>query len=643
MSFLAYSDTDAEHDFLRIVTHIRRPGEVLRKGLRSRMSRRRPTSRWEGKLVVVIDELDKLTDTEEGKDCLDVLLSSLKNLFTAAGVHFLFVGGPDLHWMAQRANYRGNSVYESVFGWQLYVPCVWRATEQLLEAVTGQETSEVDGLPELRDYLEFKSRGIPRLLLMEFNALVHWRERRPLVDLDASDVARIEFYAGLQRTLADFLAPADELRPFTIPIDEDRWRLGAYYVTDWILRSQGTSFTIQDIARTKEDPSVETTLDPLLVRDPRKVQELLDHLVERDIIEPTNRDLAAQTYLGGLPREALPAYRISAHVHQRLAGFARTSERERADLAHVPTVSTDASETARASSWNEQWDLRSTLDVVAEGRFALIQEISLNATTRTYRAIETSTGDVVTVKLLDGSISGDEGDIASSVRARFQREARLAAELDHPNILTLRDVFVEADGRSGIVLDYVSGPSLAQVCRGNGLHPTRAVAIATALLSALGYLNERGLARIDLKPQHVVIAGNLRPVIVDFGLVKRIGAPSDGDFITSSGISLGTPAYTAPEQLLGEPVDIRGDLYSLALVLIEMLTGRIPRMGAPNDNLAAMLRRAAHEDIDTTGLPVSQELRKVLRRALQRDPEARYPLPADLADALRLTPEGKAA
>ncbi len=637
VSFLAYSDTDAEHDFLRIVTHIRRAENSSRTGLRARLARRRSPP-WAGKLVVVIDELDKLTDSEDGKRCLDVLLSSLKNLFTAAGVHFLFVGGPDLHGIAQQASYRGNSVYESVFSWQLYIPCVWRATERLLEAITAGRTYKVEGLAELRDYLEFKSRGIPRLLLMELNALVHWSDGVPIVNLEASEVARVEFYAGLQRTLADFLAPDQELRPFAVPIDEDRWRLGAYYITDWILRSQRRSFTIQDIAKTGEDASVETNVDPLLVRDPRKVQELLDHLLERDIVERIDRDLAQQTYVGDLPGGEVSSYRISAHVHQRLAGFARSSERERADLGAASVASGGAAQRGPQGEplHRRQWG-PATLGVVADGRFELVEEIDRSSTTRSYRAIDTVWGDVVTIKLLDAPGAG----VAAFARARLLREIRLAARLRHPNIAAMREHFVESDGRSGIVLDHVVGPSLAQVCSGRRLPAKPAIGIALELLGALDYLESQHIARIDLKPHNVVLAEGERPVIVDLGLAKQVAPASADHAITGGETSVGTPAYMAPEQILGGPVDIRADLYSLALILVEMLTGRPARAREPEESPVAMLQRLLTADLDLSGLAVSEELRKVLERALQREPKARYAHPAELRDALRLTPEGR--
>ena len=122
-SFLAYSAADVEHDFLRIVSLFRRRGQ--------------PASTGAARIVVVVDELDKLTASDAGRKSLDNLVSGLKNLLTTWGVHFVFIAGPDLHDLSMRHSHRGNSVYDSVFGWQLYVPCVWQATDRLLETHDG--------------------------------------------------------------------------------------------------------------------------------------------------------------------------------------------------------------------------------------------------------------------------------------------------------------------------------------------------------------------------------------------------------------------------------------------------------------------------------------------------------------------------
>lgn len=244
-AMLPYSAADVEHDFLRL-TRMLRTARLRNPGLLGRWLR--VSTEWHPKIVVVLDELDKLTAADE-RDHVEELLSGLKNLFTTAGVHFIFVAGPDLHDRVLTTNRRGNSVFESVFGWQLYVPCLWGGGRLLIEQLAEPATSPPEDCELIADHLEFKARGVPRLLLTELNAIVRWQQGRPVIELAPGEVARVEFYAGLRRVLRDFLSgDEDGGYLFAIPIDEDRWRLGAYYVTDWILHTRGALFTAADIA-----------------------------------------------------------------------------------------------------------------------------------------------------------------------------------------------------------------------------------------------------------------------------------------------------------------------------------------------------------------------------------------------------------
>jgi serine/threonine-protein kinase len=162
------------------------------------------------------------------------------------------------------------------------------------------------------------------------------------------------------------------------------------------------------------------------------------------------------------------------------------------------------------------------------------------------------------------------------------------------------------------------------------------------LLLALEYLFEHEIIRCDLKPTGIMVDQDLNPVILDLGIAKRLNEAGDGSDLlpgTRAGVAIGTPAYAAPEQLSGKEVDVRSDIFAVAAILVEMVSGRAPR---GQGDLFQVLKRALNEDIDVEELPVSDELRAVLRTALERDPERRYPTPAAMNDALSSTPEGKA-
>jgi serine/threonine-protein kinase len=604
-SFLAYSAADVEHDFLRIVSLFRRHGP--------------PETRWNGKVVVVIDELDKLTVSDEGRASLDALVSGLKNLLTTWGVHFVFIAGPDLHDLSMRHSHRGNSVYDSVFGWQLYVPCVWQATDRLLESTMTAGWQEHPEFASLPDYLRFKARGVPRLLLMELNSLVEWHDGSPFLTLRTPDRARIEFYAGVERVLAEFTGHGDG-HAFAVAIDEDRWRIGAYYVTDWILRTLGRTFTANDVIP-EEGGGDDDALDPLLVLQPEKVQALLEHLVTHEYVVRVRSLGADERHFGDVPDAQVAVYKLADDVVAKLRAFARDNVQERADL-----LADGGTEIAA-----QPWGSSGVGQVVGNRRYELEQEIDRGGMGRVYIARDRQSGQIVAIKMLD--VPGLEGD--ERMRARFMRKAKIATSLRHPNIVPTLDMFTEDDGRLGIVTEFISGTSLKQLLRQVRPEPSDAVAIAAALLDALDYLSHHGVVRLDLKPSSIMIRRSAEPVIVDLGLAKHEHSETK---ITEAGDPLiGTPAYLAPEVITGGEVDGRADIFTVGMLLWEMLTGQPAR--EPGE-LFEVLRRAAAEELNVDALSMATiELRDVMRKMLARQPEHRWRTAGTARTALLGVPE----
>jgi len=616
-SFLAYTDADVEHDFLRIVSLVER-GEAMPpptgwSRVRRRLGRdQQSEEHWHGKLVVVIDELDKLTVSDEGMECIQQLLSGLKNLLTARGVHFLFVAGPDLHDVVLRESRRGNSVYESVFGWQLYVPCLWEGTDELLTAVAVDYDEDKPQHRALRDYLAFKSRGVPRLLLMELNSFVRWGPDGPRLEVAGPDLARVQFYAALERIISDFVGGPPGSRPFTPAIDEDRWRLGAYYLTDWVLRSEGATFTVAELVSAESRMG----LDPLFSLSQRKVSDLLAHFVLHEIVEQVRGPSATQTYYGDVPTAQESVYRLARDVTAKLAAFGRLSEQERADLGEPAPA-------------HQPWADSDVAGVAGNGRYELVEELDRGGLGGVYRAHDRLGHRDVAVKLFD-SPAMPGGDL---MRARFKRKAEIGRSLDHRNIVRTYDTFEEG-GRLGVVMALAEGTSLEQLLARARMTGREAVRIATELADALAYVHGRGVARLDLKPSSVLVDAQLHPLILDLGLAKVVAGQQQSS-LTGLNAVLGTPAYAAPEQLHGEPVDIRADIYSLGLILYEMLAGRRARRSD-----AGALLAGEGSAVDVSRLRVSDALRAVVARAVADEPSARFATPDELRDALAQTPEG---
>jgi hypothetical protein len=620
-SFLAYSHGDVEHDFMRILDLLNRPQSPpasLPRRLWWRLGGGRKGP-WRGRVVVVLDELDKLTASEAGQRTIGELLTGLKNILTTRHAHFIFVGGPELHDAAILDAARGNSVYESVFAHEVYVPCLWDAADDLLGHVTASFVPEHSVREVIRDYLDYKSRGIPRLLLRELNELVRWSDDGPHLAIDPATARRIEFYAGLQRILRDFIAQTEDEELFTLPIDLDRSRLSTYYLADSILRHRRGDFSAGEIAGHLGGDAAGW----FSLASSEKAERLLEHLVGAGIVRVT-WDPSTGTLIEDAPQER--RYELEPHVRRQLAALIRDDARVRAEL----------SSDGRIDAASEP-----PFGAVHRGRYLLRDILGRGGMGTVYRADDVLLKREVAIKVLEAeALRSDE-----RARSRFRREAEIASRLDHPGIVSTYEIFEEADGRLGIVMQLVDGTNLRRLIP---LDAGPAVAIALRLLDALEYLQSAGMARIDLKPDNIIVRDpDLEPVIVDLGLVKPTDRSAE-EFDTFEGLPLGTTgpmigtlAYMSPEQIRGERVDIRSDLYALGLVLFELVAAE--QAYAVDRQMVRVLWQILQEDVDVERLAVSPELRAVIAKATARDVQDRYQTPAEMRAALSACPEASSA
>jgi DNA-binding beta-propeller fold protein YncE len=237
-----------------------------------------------------------------------------------------------------------------------------------------------------------------------------------------------------------------------------------------------------------------------------------------------------------------------------------------------------------------------------------------------YRAFDPRLKRHVALKLLAPELSADE-----RFRQRFLTESELAAALEHPNVVPIHDAG-EADGQLYLVMRLVEGSDLKRLLQEGGqLSPERAIAVCTQLAAALDAAHERGLVHRDVKPSNVLVDPRGHAYLADFGLTRRLADQAPG---FEAGLSLGTPAYVAPEQIDGGEVDGRADQYSLACLLLECLRGEPP---FPRSSEAAVL--FAHLEEQPPTVP---ELDEVLRRGLAKDPAERYETCAELVEHARV-------
>jgi serine/threonine protein kinase len=259
--------------------------------------------------------------------------------------------------------------------------------------------------------------------------------------------------------------------------------------------------------------------------------------------------------------------------------------------------------------------------------YELLEEIGVGGFGRVYRARDLGLERDVAIKVLHPSLTAD-----ASVTERFQREAQLAAKLRHPNIVSIYDI----GGRAGLqwyTMELVPGANLAQLVQKQGpLSVDQVVRLLDQGLAALEHAHGGGLVHRDLKPENLLIEPDGRLRVTDFGLALALRG--DGRFGGATSRS-GTPQFAAPEQLLGERVDERTDLYSLAAAGYFALLGRPPFEGRTPE---AILARQTTDDLpplERVRHDVPRELAEVLRKALASDPAARHPTAAAFRDALR--------
>ena len=256
------------------------------------------------------------------------------------------------------------------------------------------------------------------------------------------------------------------------------------------------------------------------------------------------------------------------------------------------------------------------------GRYEIIESLGTGAMGRVYRARDTVLEREVALKTIHTGI-----DTSSEIRQRFQREARACARLRHPNIITVFDLG-EAEDLSYIAMELLHGADFRRLIQERRDVPTeKKIEAAAQICEALAYAHREGLVHRDIKPSNLFLTDDGCAKILDFG-IARLPA-SD---LTMRGQVLGTPKYMAPEQIQGHPTDGRADLFSLAVVLFEMLTGVHPFQGQMTPQ---RIVQGVPESLLTHAPTLPPALERVIARGLEKDPEQRYATGDEFARALR--------
>ena len=270
------------------------------------------------------------------------------------------------------------------------------------------------------------------------------------------------------------------------------------------------------------------------------------------------------------------------------------------------------------------------------GNYRILEKIGAGGQGEVYKATDAKLGRSVVIKVLPPELTAKEANLK-----RFEREARLASSLDHPNICTIFDLN-DIGGVHFIAMQFVDGKNVRQLVDGRPLDLPSALSITIQVADALAAAHARGIIHRDIKAGNIMVTPAGQAKVLDFGLAKLMDAEGMGPGgihhtdLTEVGIPYGTATYAAPEQARGERVDARADIFSTGVLLYEMLTGTWPFQGKTSiDVRHAVLHEEPVSLDEARPGAVPPRLQVILDRTLAKDPRDRYQKVAELRDDLR--------
>ncbi len=275
-------------------------------------------------------------------------------------------------------------------------------------------------------------------------------------------------------------------------------------------------------------------------------------------------------------------------------------------------------------------------------RYRIARKIGEGGMSFVYLAHDLSAEEPVAIKILSPALAEDR-----VAMARLRREAALAMRLEHPNICYIKGIGETADGLVYVVMPFIDGELLSDREYRLGVIPlVEAAQFVSDIAAGLQMAHALKIIHRDLKPENVMVVGpdeSVRAVVMDFGLAKDRRPGSEREKLTASGVILGTPEFMSPEQLRGKPLDGRTDIYSLALMTYEMLTGKLPFQGRTQQEMMINRLRA-----DPTPLRVMRPdlefppgVERVLAKGMSRDAGDRYQTAPEMATAFKAAAEGR--
>ncbi|MDF3285148.1 serine/threonine-protein kinase [Gordonia sp. N1V] len=639
-AYLSYSETDAEYDLMRIFRLFAGDHVVnIRSGY---FGLRKQTSVTKFHPIIVLDEVDKLTTLKSGdnggSDALESLLGSLKNLLTADGPHFILVGGVDLLDRVNQESQRGIGVFETIFGFRMYVPCVWNP--QISSLLGNPPASSPWAIPNnLQSYLEYRCRGIARKYWQEVNQLITWRDGVPYFYSPQRSRSTIDFFASLLAKLRRFM-DRYERRNFEDldALEYDRRQLSILYFMDCVLETRGSPFTASDILASEDGVSFDDVLRISKLFALEFLSYLTDQRILRVVRQPSSSTVTAY---GDIRRREESVFVLQDWVRYQLRdiGVALTapgtkhveeqSAEPQPDHKVPPVLSPSSTRNSPSPGYPSQTPHLAEVSLppikILDGKYQLRRVIGQGGMGTVYLGSDLDTDDDVAIKMLPQWVTDDPLAVA-----RLRREAAMLERVRHPNVVQI--LHFSDDGESPyLVMEYINGDTLRQASeRRNGFSVDEGLDLFLQILEGVQACAAADVHRLDLKPSNIIVREeSLNPVIIDLGIAK----PLKDSQITDIGTVIGTLPYMAPESVMDEGVRPESEVFCAGILFYEILTGEQAR---PPASSAFLMVNKLMQPLTLERLHLIPEpIRPALVRATQLDYETRFHSAQEFAAALR--------
>ena len=372
-----------------------------------------------------------------------------------------------------------------------------------------------------------------------------------------------------------------------------------------------------------------TNTNRLLASSLRK-QGLLDLAFERLKLCPLDNETRDLLYDLGLDYETrgMAAQALAVYEHIQKKGPYRDLARRISNLKSLREIPGFDPEGARKHGDRLSDSLIKERRIV--GRYQILEPLGKGTMGLVYKGLDPKLNRLVAIKIIRFSDEFDE-EMIEEIKSRFFAEAAIAGRLSHPYIVTIYDVGEDLD-LTYMAMEFLEGRDLSYYCVPERLLPlARALEVTAKIASALDYAHNKGLIHRDIKPANIIITNGGGIKVADFGIAKAVSSTR-----TKTGVILGTPSYMSPEQIMGHTIDPRSDIFSLGVLLYQLLTGRLPFEGQNLNSLLLQITQGPHIPVREHNPSLPRACDQIINKALAKNPNKRFGSAAEMAKYLKI-------